>query len=121
MSNYHLHLLRKLNVIARKTLTVNLSFFKALRGLRFSVITEIKHPFSIMFTSYTTLTVQGAVLVMLEKHNKHYMNVALSMLGVLKAVQLELILMNVMVPNIKNLMFLNTSLDGDIQHQAIVT
>ena len=37
---------------------------------------------------------------MLEKHNEHYMNVALSMLEVIKTVQLELILMNVMVSSI---------------------
>ena len=37
---------------------------------------------------------------MLEKDNEHYMNVALSMLGVIKTVWLELILMNVMVSSI---------------------
>ena len=71
-----------------------------LRSLSFSVITKIKHPFSIIRTYYTTLFVQGAVLVMLEKDNEHYMNVALSMLGVIKTVWLELILMNVMVLSI---------------------
>ena len=63
-----------------------------LRSLSFSVITKIKHPFSIIRTLYTTLIIQGDVLVMLEKHNEHYVNVALSMLGVIKTVQLELIL-----------------------------
>ena len=37
---------------------------------------------------------------MLEKNKEHYVNVALSMLGVIKTVQLELILTNVMVSNI---------------------
>ena len=93
-------MLRKLNVIARKTLILNLSFFMTLRSLSFPVITKIKHPFPIIRMKYNTLIVQGAMLVMLEKHNEYYMNVALSMLGMIKTVQLELILMNLMVPNI---------------------
>ena len=72
----------------------------ALRSLSFTVITNIKHPFSIICTQYTTLFVQDAVLVMLEKHSKHYMNVALSMLRVLKTMQLKLIVINVMVSSI---------------------
>ena len=70
---------RKLNFIGIKTLKLNLSFFMTLRSLSFSVITKIKHPFSIICTLYTTLIIQGDVLVMLEKHNEHYVNVALSM------------------------------------------
>ena len=41
---------KKLNVIARKTLTLNLGFFMTLRSLGFSVVTKIKHPFSIIHT-----------------------------------------------------------------------
>ena len=93
-------MLRKLNVIASKTLTSDLSFLLTLRSLSFSVTTKIKHPFSIVRTHYTTLIVQGGVLIMLEKHNEHYTKVALSMLGVIKTVHLKLTLMNVMVLNI---------------------
>ena len=85
-----------------------------LRSLSFSVITKIKHLFSIIRTKYTTLIVQGAVLVMLEKHNEHYMKVALNMFGVIKTVQLELMLINVTVLNILKVLFLNTLVDGDI-------
>ena len=71
-----------------------------LRSLSFSVTTKLKHPFSIVRTHYTTLIVQGGVLIMLEKHSEYYMKVALGMPVVIKTVHLQLTLMNVMVPNI---------------------
>ena len=48
---------------------------------------------------------------MLGKHNEHYMNVALSMLAVIKAVHLEPILMNEIV---SKSYVLDTSVDGDV-------
>ena len=54
------------------------------------------------------------MLVMLEKHNEYYINVVLSMLGLIKQYSRTHINECDGVKNIKNLMFLNTSLDDGV-------
>ena len=76
-------------------------------------ITGIKHSFSTILLLGASRIVQSVELVMWVKRKEHYMNVVLSIIGLLKAVQFEHILMNVKVLNTlkKNPNVYNTSLD----------
>ena len=113
---------KKIKRYCKKDINIKFKFLYETTRLEFFCKKKIKHPFSIIRLYCTPLIAQDAVLVMLGNYNGHHMNVALSMLGVIKTMKLQLILTNMIVSNILKILCL--WIDYQMltsQHQTIVT